>query len=211
MTDSPSRIRILCVDDHRLVLRGLALIIGGEPDLEVVGCATTGQDAIAMYRACRPDITLMDLQLPGMSGLDAIRAIRAGDPNARIIVVTMYQGDEDIHQALEAGATTYLLKDTLSEDLLTVVREVHAGWRPLGPDVQARLARRAEHEALTPREIDVLELVSEGLRNKEIAASLGLRETTVQVHVKNILAKFRVNDRTAAVNVALRRGIIHIR
>ncbi len=211
MVPSDLRIRVLCVDDHRLVLRGLSLIIGGEPDLEVVGCATTGREAIELYRSCRPDVTLMDLQLPGISGLEAIRAIRAHDPDARIIVVTMYQGDENIQRALEAGAAAYLLKDMLSDELLTVIRDVHAGVRLLGADVEGRPGRRSSHDALTPRELDVLELVSQGLRNKEIAAALGLRETTVQVHVKNIFAKFRVNDRTAAVNVALRRGIIHIR
>jgi two-component system NarL family response regulator len=152
----------------------------------------------------------MDLQLPGMSGLEAIQEIRRENPEARIIVVTMYQGEQDIFRVLQAGAATYLLKDTLSGDLIRVIREVHGGRRPITPDIQARLAERSEHLALTAREVDVLELVSQGLRNKEIAATLDLSEATVQVHVKNILAKFHVNDRTAAVSVALRRGIIHI-
>jgi DNA-binding NarL/FixJ family response regulator len=210
MSDSTSRIRVLCVDDHRLVLDGLALIIGGQIDLEVVGAATSGEEAIALFRARRPDVTLMDLQLPGMSGLEAIQAIRREYPQARIIVVTMYQGDEDIFRALQAGAATYLLKDTVAGELIRVIREVHHGRRPLTPDIQARLAGRSEHGALTAREVDVLELVSQGLRNKEIAATLDLSEATVQVHVKNILAKFHVNDRTAAISIALRRGIIHI-
>jgi DNA-binding NarL/FixJ family response regulator len=210
MTHSEPRIRVLCVDDHRLVLDGLALIIGGQPDLEVVGAATSGEEAIALFRARRPDVTLMDLQLPGISGLEAIQAIRREHPQARIIVVTMYQGDEDIFRALQAGAATYLLKDTVAGELIRVIREVHGGRRPITPDIQARLAGRSEHGALTAREVDVLELVSQGLRNKEIAATLDLSEATIQVHVKNILAKFHVNDRTAAINVALRRGIIHI-
>lgn len=207
-TDRP--IRVLCVDDHRLVLEGFTRIISLQSDFEVVGSATTGEEAVELFRRARPDVTLMDLQLPGMSGLEAIRVIRHEDPGARIVVVTMYQGDEDIFRALEAGATTYLLKDALPDELFDVIHRAYSGTSSLGPAVRARLAQRSEHPALTPREIDVLELVAEGLRNKEIAASLGLSETTVQVHVKNILSKLRVNDRTAAVNVALRRGIIHI-
>jgi two-component system NarL family response regulator len=198
------------VDDHQLVLDGLALIIGAQPDLEVVGTGRRGDEALALFRRYRPDVTLMDLQLPGISGLEAIRAIRAEDPSARIIVVTMYQGDEDIFRALQAGATMYLLKDTLSSELVRAIREVHSGLRPIQPDIEARLVERSEHRALTAREVDVLKLVSQGLRNKEIAAALELSEATVQVHVKNILAKFNVNDRTAAISVALRRGIIHI-
>jgi two-component system NarL family response regulator len=210
MSDRSTRIRVLCVDDHQLVLDGLALIIGSQPDLEVVASCRRGDEALALFRLHHPDVTLMDLQLPGMSGLEAIRAIRAEYPDARIIVVTMYQGDEDIFRALQAGATMYLLKDTLSSELVSVIREVHNGLRPIQPGIEARLAERSEHRALTAREVDVLELVSQGLRNKEIATRLDLSEATVQVHVKNILAKFNVNDRTAAISVALRRGIIHI-
>jgi two-component system, NarL family, response regulator len=205
------QIRVLCVDDHRIVREGLALIIARQPDMTVVGSAATGEEAVALFVRHRPDVTLMDLQLGAMSGVDAIRAIRREDAGARIVVLTMYHGDEDIHRALEAGATTYLLKDTLSDDLIGVVREVHAGGTPsIGPDVQARLAERAAGPTLTPREIQVVELISRGMRNKEIAAALGISEETAQVHVKNILAKLKVQDRTAAVNVALRRGMIHI-
>jgi two-component system, NarL family, response regulator len=204
-------IRVLCVDDHRIVREGIALIIARQPDMTVVGSAATGEEAIALFTRHRPDVTLMDLQLGSMSGVDAIRAIRLRDAAARIIVLTMYHGDEDIHRALEAGAAIYLLKDTLSDDLIRVVREVHAGQKPMiGPEVQARLAERAAGPTLTPREIQVVELISRGMRNKEIAAALGITEETAQVHVKNILAKLKVQDRTAAVNVALRRGIIHI-
>lgn len=198
------------MDDHRLVREGLALIIDRQADMSVVAAASTGEEALVFYREHRPDITIMDLQLGGMSGVEAIKAIRRDDPQARVIVLTMYQGDEDIYRALEAGAATYLLKDLPSEDLLKAIREVHDGQRPINPDVQARLAERASRPALTPRELQVLQLVSQGLRNREIATALGISEETAQVHVKNILAKLQVNDRTAATAVALRRGIIHL-
>jgi DNA-binding NarL/FixJ family response regulator len=205
-----SKIRILCVDDHRLVLAGIELMIGRQPDMAVVGSATTGEEAVSLFRQHKPDITLMDLQLPVMTGLEAIRAIRHLSPDARIIVLTMYHGDEDIHRALMAGASTYLLKDMLSDDLMRVIREVHAGQRALLPDVQVKLDERATRPSLTPREVQVTELIGRGLRNKEIASELRISEETVQVHVKSILTKLSVNDRTAAVNVAMRRGIIHL-
>ena len=205
-----NKIRILCVDDHRLVLTGLELMISRQPDMTVVGSATTGEEAVSLYRKHQPDITLMDLQLPVMTGLEAIRAIRHMSPDARIIVLTMYNGDEDIHRALAAGAATYLLKDMLSDELMRVLRGVHAGHRELLPDVQTRLDERATRPALTPREVQVTELIGRGLRNKEIASELHISEETVQVHVKSILTKLSVNDRTAAVNVAMRRGIIHL-
>lgn len=207
---SGSRIRVLCVDDHRIVREGIALIISRQPDMKVVGFAATGDEAVQQWRRHRPDITLMDLRLGETSGLDAIRAIRRGAPDARVIVLTMYQGDEDIHQALAAGAATYLLKDMLSDDLIRTVREVHAGGQPIDETVKARLNERAAQPPLTPREIQVLKLVARGHRNKEIAALLNLSEETVPVHLKNIFAKLKVNERTAAVHVALRRGIVHI-
>jgi DNA-binding NarL/FixJ family response regulator len=205
-----NKIRILCVDDHRLVLAGLELLIGRQPDMTLVGSAATGEEAVALFRLHQPDITLMDLQLPVMTGLEAIRVIRHESPDARIVVLTMYHGDEDIHRALAAGASTYLLKDMLSDDLMRVIREVHAGQRVLLPDVQVRLDERATRPSLTPREVQVTGLIGRGLRNKEIAAELHISEETVQVHVKSILTKLGVNDRTAAVNVATRRGIIHV-
>jgi len=205
-----AKIRVLCVDDHWIVREGVALIIASEPDMEVVGSAATGEDAVLLFKQHRPDVTLMDLRLRTMSGLEAIQAIRREQADARVIVLTMYQGDEDIHRALAAGAAAYLLKETLSDDLIRIVREVHAGERPIGPDVQARLDERAAQPTLTLREIQVLELVSQGRRNKEIASILGISEETVHVHLKNIFAKLKVNERTAAVNVALRRGIVHI-
>jgi DNA-binding NarL/FixJ family response regulator len=217
MHRSPSRaehtrapIRVLCVDDHRIVRDGIALIIDREPDMKVVARAATGEEAITLFQKHRPDITLMDLQLAAMSGVEAIRAIRKQDPAARVVVLTMSRGDEDVYRALEAGAATYLLKDTAFEDLVRVVREVHAGEQPeFTQDVKDRLVERAGRPTLTPREIQVLELVRRGLRNREIAASLAISEETVQSHVKSILAKLDVQDRTAAIDVALRRGILH--
>jgi len=210
MDIAASRIRVLCVDDHRIVREGIALILSREPDIEVVARAASGEEAVAMFRRHRPDITLMDLRLKAMSGVDAIATIRREDPNARIIVLTMYVGDEDIHQALAAGATTYLLKEALPDELVRTVRDVFAGEHPLRDDVKAKLDARAGRPALTPREIEVLELISRGLRNKLIATELGITETTVAVHIKNIFAKLKVNERTAAVHVAIRRGIVHI-
>ena len=207
---TPSSIRVLCVDDHRIVREGIALILAREPDIEVVASAANAEEAVTEFKRHKPDVTLMDLRLGERNGIDAIKEIRRDYPTARIVVLTMYQGDEDIHRAMSAGAATYLLKDALSDDLIRVVREVHAGGHPIGPDVRARLDQRAAQPTLTPREIQVLQLVSQGKRNKEIAAILGLSDDTVPVHVKNIFAKLRVNERTAAVNVALRRGIIHI-
>ena len=204
-------IRVLCVDDHRIVREGIGLIIAREPDMQVVAAAATGEEAVALYAQHRPDITLMDLQLGAMSGLDAIQTIRSRDPKARIIVLTMYEADEHIYRALAAGAATYLLKDTLSDELIRIVREVHAGARPVPPQVQARLDARASQPVLTAREVQVMQLVAEGRRNKEIAAALGISEETVQVHLKNVFAKLHVSDRTAAVNVVLKRGIVELR
>lgn len=208
MTDSP--IRILVVDDHRIVREGLQLIIEREPDCTVVGSVATGEDAVACFRRERPDVVLMDLQLPVMNGVEAIRAIRQIDPKAKTIVLTMYDGDEDIHRALQAGANTYLLKASLSNDLIRVLREVHRGESPLRPDVKARLDDRAARPTITQREVSVLELVSRGQRNKEIATALSISEETVEVHLRNIFTKLDVHDRTGAVYVAITRGIIHI-
>ena len=203
-------IRILCVDDHRIVREGLALIIGRQPDMVVVGTASSGEEAVELFTRFKPDITLMDLNLRGMSGLDAIKAIRRQDARARLVVLTMHNGEEYIHRALEAGAASYVLKDTLSDNLVGTIRDVYEGRHSLAPDVEARLAERAGNAHLTPREVQVIELISQGMRNKEIAATLGISFETAQVHVKNILAKLKVQDRTAAVSVAVRRGIIQL-
>ena len=203
-------IRVLCVDDHRLMREGVAKIVGVQPDMEVVAEASNGEQAVAQFLACRPDVTLMDLQLPITSGPEAIRRIRQLDYCARIIALTMYRGDEDIHRAFEAGAMGYVLKDTISDDLIHVIREVHAGRRVVAPDIQQALDERARHPALSLRERQVLELVAEGMRNKEIAAALGISTDTTGMHVKNIYTKLDVHDRTAAVAKAIRRGIIRI-
>jgi two-component system, NarL family, response regulator len=205
------RIRILCVDDHQLIREGVQLIIEREPDMRVVAAARTGEEAVALFREHQPDVTLMDLQLPVMNGLEAIHAIRKENPAARIVVLTMYEGNEHIYRALNAGAATYLLKDTLSSDLIRVVRQVHAGEKPLRPEVQAKLAERAAQPTLTPREVEVISLVGEGRRNKEVAATLHISEETVQVHLRNIFAKLGVSDRAAALTVATKRGIVRPR
>jgi two-component system NarL family response regulator len=207
MTDKTS---VLCVDDHRLVREGISLLINRASDMEVVAAAGSGEEAIELFRSRRPDVTLMDLQLPTMSGIEAIKAIRDLDGGARIIVLTVFQGDEDIHRALHAGAATYLLKDTLSDELIRAIREVREGRQSMTPYVESRLAHRDAQPAVTPRELQVLTLIADGLRNREIATALGISEETVQVHVKNILAKLGVKDRSAAITTAIRRGIIHI-
>ncbi|MGB7217962.1 MAG: response regulator transcription factor [Vicinamibacterales bacterium] len=208
---APDRIRVLCVDDHAIVRQGLALIIEEQRDMEVVGLAASGEEAVELFRRHRPNVTLMDLQLGVMSGVQAIRALRTEDPGARIVALTVYQGDEDIYQALEAGASAYLLKDTLADDLIRVVRHVYAGGNPdLAEDVKASLAERATRPTLTARERQVLELIALGMQNNEIGAALIISPETVHVHAKSILAKLGVRNRNAAVNVAVRRGIIHI-
>jgi DNA-binding NarL/FixJ family response regulator len=210
MAASAKPISVLCVDDHPIVRDGLTSAISDQADMVVIGEAATGEEAVALFKAHRPDITLMDLRLRGMSGLDAIRAIHEYDVRARVIVLTMYEGDEDIHRALAAGAAAYLLKDTLSDDLLRVVREVHAGGAPMTSEVEARLAERAAQPKLTPREVEVIERVAIGRRNKEIADDLGIRLDTVEVHLRNIFTKLGAKERISAVKIALRRGIVHV-
>jgi DNA-binding NarL/FixJ family response regulator len=203
-------IRVLCVDDHRLMREGIARVIGLQPDMKVIAEASHGEEAVEQFLLYRPDVTLMDLQLPRMNGLQTIRAIRHAQPAARIVVLTMYHGDEDIYRALQAGAVGYLLKDTVPEDLVRVIREVHSGGRAIPTDVAAVLATRASQPTLTLRELQVLELLATGKRNKEIAGELGISGDTARAHIKSIFLKFNVHDRTAALAEALRRGIIHI-
>jgi two-component system NarL family response regulator len=203
-------IRILVVDDHPMIRAGLAASIDPEPGMTVIASACTGVEGIELFRQHQPDVTLMDLKMPAMGGVEAIRIIRSGCQSARIIVLSTYQGDEDIFRALEAGAATYLLKDTLGADLVRTIRDVAAGGRPIPPEVAQRLTERMLKPGLTVRETEVVRLIARGLRNKEIAAHLSISEETAQGHVKNILAKFGVHDRTEAVAVAIRRGIVHL-
>jgi len=210
MAVAKRRIRVLCVDDHRLMREGIARIVDVQPDMEVVAEASNGEQAVAQFLASRPDVTLMDLQIPVTSGTEATRRIRQIDRSARIIVLTMYRGDEDIHRAFEAGAMGYVLKDTISDDLIHVIREVHAGRRVVAPEIQQALDERARRPTLSLREQQVLELLAEGMRNKEIASALGISADTTGMHVKNLYTKLDVHDRTAAVAKAIRRGIIRI-
>lgn len=204
------RIRVLCVDDHPIVRNGIAMIIGLQQDMELIASAATAEEALEQFRRHRPDVTLMDLRLPSVSGVEAIEAIRREQADARIVVLTMYTGDEDIYRALQAGASTYLLKDMLTDDVVRTIREVHAGTVSIPSEVAARLATRGGSAPLSVREIQVLELIAQGLRNKEIAPMLGIAEDTVHTHVKRIFSKLGVNDRTAAITVALRRGLLHL-
>jgi two-component system NarL family response regulator len=203
-------IRVLCVDDHRLMREGIARIVAVHPDMEVVAQASNGDQAVAQFLAHRPDVTLMDLRLPVMSGTEAIRVIRRHDATARIVVLTTYQGDEDIHGAFEAGAMGYLLKDSIPDDLIHVIREVYAGRRVVAPEIQQALEQRASQPVLTLRERQVLELIARGMRNKEIASELGITPDTTDAHVKRIYTKLGVHDRTSALGEAIRRGLVHM-
>jgi two-component system, NarL family, response regulator len=205
-----SPITILTADDHPLIRDGLAAVLHAESGLHVVAEAANGEEAIEAYARLRPDIVLMDLRMPVMDGLTATRAILADDPTARIIVLTTYDGDEDIHRALAAGARGYLLKDMMRTDLLSVIRAVHRGQRGIPAPVAARLAEHTPRIGLTPRELEVLGLVAGGLSNAQVAERIGRTEGTVKVHLKNILQKLDVKDRTEAVTTALRRGFIRL-
>jgi DNA-binding NarL/FixJ family response regulator len=206
--DSP--ITILTADDHPLIRDGLAAVLRAESGLQVVAEAANGEEAIEAYARLHPDIVLMDLRMPVMDGLTAARAILADDPNARIIVLTTYDGDEDIHRALAAGARGYLLKDMMRTDLLGVIRAVHRGQRGIPAPIAARLAEYTPRVGLTPRELEVLRLVADGLSNAAVGERIGRTEGTVKVHLKNILQKLDVKDRTEAVTTALRRGFIRL-
>jgi DNA-binding NarL/FixJ family response regulator len=203
-------IRVLAVDDHPLLREGIAALIGNQADMELIAEASNGREALEQFRKHHPDITLMDLQMPEMSGIDAIGAIRAEFPEARIIVLTTHAGDFQVSRALKAGSRAYLLKGMLRKELLETIRAVHAGQRRLSSEVAVEIAEHATDDALTPRETDVLRLIAVGNANKEIAAHLSLTEETVKGHVKNILAKLGANDRTHAVTIGLKRGIIDL-
>jgi DNA-binding NarL/FixJ family response regulator len=203
-------ITILTVDDHPLIRDGLAAVIGREPDMRIVAEAGDGEEALEQYRAHRPSVVLMDLRMPVMDGVETIQAIRGEFPGARIVALTTYEGDEDIYQALAAGASGYLLKDMLRTELIEVIRTVHQGYRGIPPAIAAKLAVHTPRIGLTPRELEVLRLMAEGKSNPEIATALGRAEGTMKIHVQNILQKLGAADRTQAVTLALRRGIIHL-
>ena len=203
-------IRILVVDDHPLIRDGIAALIAGQPDMELVAEASNGREAIEQFRRHSPDVTLMDLQMPAMNGIDAMIAIRDEVSEARIIVLTTYTGDVQVMRALKAGARAYLLKNLLHKELLGTIRTVHAGHRTVSPSVAAELADHSVDDALTLREVDVLRLIAGGNANKEIAAQLSITEETVKSRIKNILLKLDANDRTHAAVIGLKRGIIEL-
>ena len=203
-------IRILCVEDHPVFREGLRAMIGSEPDMEFVGHAPNGVEAITQFRLHRPDITLMDLRLPGANGTDVLISIRGEFPHARIIMLTTSDGDADILRAMRAGASAYILKSMPMDELLDVIRAVHRGRKHVPPEVAARLAEYLGDDDLTARELDVLRLIRDGYRNKQIADQLTISENTVNFHIKNLMEKLRANDRTHAVTIALRRGLLHI-
>ena len=209
MTDK-ARIRILCVDDHPLLREGIAAIINNQPDMVLIAEASTGTEAIQKYKEHRPDVTLMDLRLPDMSGVDSLIAIRTDIPEARIIMLSTFEGDVEIQRALEAGARAYMLKNMPPKELVEVIRQVHAGKKRIPTEIAAHLAEHFSDDALTDREIDVLKHIAGGNRNRDIAERLFISEETVKVHIKHIMEKLGASDRTQAVAIAVRRGIIQL-
>jgi DNA-binding NarL/FixJ family response regulator len=210
MTDESPLIRILCVDDHPLLRSGIGALIATQPDMQLVAEAANGKEAVQLYREHRPDVTLMDLQMPDMSGLDAIIAIKSEDPSARIIVLTTYSGDVLAQRALKAGAQAYVLKSLVRTEILDTIRLVYVGEKRIQADVAADMAKHTADAALTSREIQILQLVASGYANKAISAKLDINEETTKTHIKNILAKLGARDRTHAVSLGLKRGIISL-
>ena len=203
-------IRVLSVDDHALLREGIAALVGNQPDMELVAEACDGREAVELFRRHQPDVTLMDLQMPEMGGIDAMSAIRGEFPEARIIVLTTYTGDIQVMRAMRAGARAYLLKGLLRKELIETIRAVHAGQRRMAAEIAAEIAEHATDDALTAREVDVLRLIAGGNANKEIASQLSITEETVKGYVKNILAKLGAKDRTHAVTIGLKRGVIDL-
>jgi DNA-binding NarL/FixJ family response regulator len=209
MTDQ-ARIRVFSVDDHPLLREGIAAIINSQPDMTLVAQASNGRDALQRFREHLPDVTLMDLRLPDMSGIDTVIAIRSEFADARIVMLTTFEGDAEIQRALKAGARGYVLKSTPPKDLVDAIRQVHAGKKRIPPDVAAHLAEHLTDETLTDREIEVLSHLAHGNRNRDIAERLFISEETVKVHMKHIMEKLGASDRTQAVAIAIRRGIIQL-
>ena len=210
MSGDAKPIRILAADDHALLRHGIASLVNAEPDMELVAQASTGREAVEQFQLHRPDITLMDLQMSDMSGIEAMIAIRSEFPNARVIVLTTYSGDVQVLRALKAGARAYILKGRVHGELLDTIRAVHAGQKRIPQEVAAGLAEHTGEDELSTRELEVLRLIAAGNANKEIAAQLSIGEDTVKRHVTNILAKLRANDRTHAVTIGLKRGILEL-
>jgi DNA-binding NarL/FixJ family response regulator len=210
VSNDTETIRVLAVDDHALLRQGIASLVNAEPDMELIAQAATGREAIEQFRRHRPDVTLMDLQMPNMGGIEAMIGIRSEFPNARILVLTTYAGDVQMMRAFRAGARGYLLKGNVHTDLLDAIRAVHAGRKRIPPEIATELAGHAGEEELTAREMDVLRLIARGNANKEIAAQLSITEETVKSHVTHILGKLGANDRTHAVTIGLQRGVIEL-
>lgn len=210
MSDPTRAIRVLCVDDHPLMREGISAVIRNEPDMLLVGEAVSGREAVESFRTNRPDVTLMDLRLPDISGIEALQQIRREFDNARIVVLTTFEGDADIRRALEAGAFGYLLKTVPRQEIVEVIRKVSKGQRCVPPEVASQLAQHLGQEPLSRREIEVLEKIASGNRNSDIASMLFISEDTVKGHVKRIMEKLGANDRTEAVSIGLRRGIIRL-
>src|SRR5256712_794329 len=206
----PTRIRVLCVDDHPLLREGIAAIINSQPDMVLIADASNGTEAIQKFKEHRPDVTLMDLRLPDISGVDSLMAIRADAPDARIIMLSTFEGDVEIQRALQAGARAYLLKNMPPKELVEVIRQVHAGKKRIPTEIAAHLAEHLSDEALTDREIHVLKHVAGGNRNRDIAERLLISQQTVKVHIKHIMEKLGASDRTQAVAIEVRRGIIQL-
>src|SRR5271156_42289 len=209
MSDAP-RIRVFCVDDHPLMREGIAIVIRNEPDMQLVAEASTGQDAIRGFREHRPDVTLMDVRMPDMGGIDALLAIRTEFANARVIMLTTFEGDAEIKRALEAGAQGYMLKSMPRKELVEVIRKVHGGQKHIPNEIVAQLMEHLGAETLSKREVEVLQKVADGNRNRDIAALLFISEDTVKGHVKHIMGKLGASDRTEAVAIGIRRGFIHL-